>query len=254
MWKRVLKSIQIENTVQKGVRGLFGNIQKIFGYSHEKREILIPNRAKNWTSTVEQHLDRGLEEIKRFCEENDYNLVEIFTDQKTGRNFERPSYQLLRNKVLRAGDILIITELDRLGRDKKAILDELRWFKEHDIRVMILELPTTLIQIQKMDNSIAEMLLEAVGNMLIELYASMAQAEMEKKDKRQREGIMAKKERGEWDDYGRPRKMSLEEFSKKYEKVESGEKRPFQLMRELGMTKATFYRYKKEVERKKEQG
>lgn len=206
------------------------------------------------TSTVEQHLDRGLEEIKRFCEENDYNLVEIFTDQKTGRNFERPSYQLLRNKVLRAGDILIITELDRLGRDKKAILDELRWFKEHDIRVMILELPTTLIQIQKMDNSIAEMLLEAVGNMLIELYASMAQAEIEKKDKRQREGIMAKKERGEWDDYGRPRKMSLEEFSKKYEKVESGEKRPFQLMRELGMTKATFYRYKKEVERKKEQG
>lgn len=206
------------------------------------------------TSTVEQHLDRGLEEIKRFCEENDYNLVEIFTDQKTGRNFERPSYKLLRNKVLRAGDILIITELDRLGRDKKAILDELRWFKEHDIRVMILELPTTLIQIQKMDNSIAEMLLEAVGNMLIELYASMAQAEMEKKDKRQREGIMAKKERGEWDDYGRPRKMSLEEFSKKYEKVESGEKRPFQLMRELGMTKATFYRYKKEVERKKEQG
>lgn len=206
------------------------------------------------TSTVEQHLDRGLEEIKRFCEENDYNLVEIFTDQKTGRNFERPSYQLLRNKVLRAGDILIITELDRLGRDKKAILDELRWFKEHDIRVMILELPTTLIQIQKMDNSIAEMLLEAVGNMLIELYASMAQAEMEKKDKRQREGIMAKKERGEWEDYGRPRKMSLEEFSKKYEKVESGEKRPFQLMRELGMTKATFYRYKKEVERKKEQG
>ena len=206
------------------------------------------------TSTVEQHLDRGLEEIKRFCEENDYNLVEIFTDQKTGRNFERPSYQLLRNKVLRAGDILIITELDRLGRDKKAILDELRWFKEHDIRVMILELPTTLIQIQKMDNSTAEMLLESVGNMLIELYASMAQAEMEKKDKRQREGIMAKKERGEWDDYGRPRKMSMDEFFKKYEQVEKGEKRPFQLMKELGMTKSTFYRYKKEVERKKEQG
>lgn len=206
------------------------------------------------TSTVEQHLDRGLEEIRRFCEENEYNLVEIFTDQKTGRNFERPSYQLLRNKVLRAGDILIITELDRLGRNKKAILDELRWFKEQDIRVMILELPTTLIQIEKMDNSIAEMLLEAVGNMLIELYASMAQAELEKKDKRQREGIMAKKERGEWDDYGRPRKMSLEQFSKKYEEVESGLKKPFQLMRELGMTKSTFYRYKQEIERRKEQG
>ena len=38
--------------------------------------------------------------------------------------------------------------------------------------------------------------------MIIELYAAMAQAEIEKKEKHQREGIDAKKNRGEWDDYG----------------------------------------------------
>ena len=64
------------------------------------------------------------------------------------------------------------------------------------------------MDISKLDNSMAQMLMETVNNMLIELYAAMAQAEIEKKEKRQREGIQAKKERGEWDNYGRPAVMS----------------------------------------------
>lgn len=54
------------------------------------------------------------------------------------------------------------------------------------------------------------------------MYATMAQAEIEKKEKRQKEGIQAKKERGEWADYGRPAKMSIEEFRKEYQKVVLG--------------------------------
>ena len=61
----------------------------------------------------------------------------------------------------------------------------------------ILELPTTLMDISKLDNIMAQMLMETVNNMLIELYAAMAQAEIEKKEKRQREGIEAKKVRGD---------------------------------------------------------
>ena len=63
--------------------------------------------------------------------------------------------------------------------------------------------------------------------MIIELYAAMAQAEIEKKEKHQREGIDAKKNRGEWDDYGCPAIMS--------QKVLSGELRPFELMKQLGI-------------------
>lgn len=81
------------------------------------------------------------------------------------------------------------------------------------------------------------------------LYASMAQAEIEKKEKRQREGIEAKKARGEWDDYGRHRVMSIEEFSIHYRLVQEGKKKPFELMRELGLTKPTFYRYKNQIEK-----
>ncbi|MDD7713600.1 MAG: hypothetical protein PUJ27_06820, partial [Lachnobacterium sp.] len=51
---------------------------------------------------------------------------------------------------------------------------------------------------------------------------AMAQAEIEKKEKRQREGIDSKKARGEWDDYGRPAVMSIDEFSEHYQNVVSG--------------------------------
>lgn len=114
---------------------------------------------------------------------------------------------------------------------------------------MVLELPTTLIDLSAMENSMARMMLETINNMMIELYASMAQAEIEKKEKRQREGIEQKKARGEWDDYGRPRIMDLEEFATHYRLVQQGKKKPFELMRELGMTKPTFYRYKNQIEK-----
>ena len=195
------------------------------------------------TSTKEQHLDRGVAEITEYCKQNHLELERIYTDQQTSKNFNRPRYQVLKEDVLRSGDELIITEVDRLGRNKQDTLKELQYFKDNNIRVKILELPTTLMDYSKLDNSMAQMLMETVNNMLIELYAAMAQSEIEKKEKRQREGIEAKKARGEWNDYGRPARMSIEEFRKEYQKVTEGEIKPFELMKKLGLSKSTFYRY-----------
>ena len=195
------------------------------------------------TSTREQHLDRGIAEITAYCEQNQLELERIFTDQQTGKNFNRPRYQVLKEDVLRSGDELIITEVDRLGRNKRDTLKELQYFRDHNIRVKILELPTTLMDISKLDNTMAQMLMETVNNMLIELYAAMAQAEIEKKEKRQREGIEAKKARGDWDDYGRPSAIAIEDFKIHYQKVIDGQIRPTELMKQLGISKSTYYRY-----------
>ena len=143
------------------------------------------------TSTREQHLDRGIKEIENYCQKNGLMLQRIYTDQQTGKNFNRPRYIVLKNDILRSGDTLIITEVDRLGRNKQSTLDELRYYQQNNIRVMILELPTTLQDFSKINNSMAKMLMETVNNMLIELYSAMAQAELEKKEKRQAEGIQA---------------------------------------------------------------
>ena len=81
------------------------------------------------TSTREQHLDRGIAEITAYCESNNLSLEKIYTDQQTGKNFNRPRYTILKEDVLRSGDELIITEVDRLGRNKADTLKELQYFK-----------------------------------------------------------------------------------------------------------------------------
>lgn len=200
------------------------------------------------TSTTDQHLGRGIDEITKYCTENHLQLKKIYTDQQTGKNFNRPRYTVMKEDALESGDILIITELDRLGRNKEDTLKELRYYKEQGIRVMILEIPTTLIDYSKMENSMATMIMQTVNNMLIEMYATFAQAEIEKKEKRQREGIQAMKSRGDWSKYGRPSSMDFDKFCIEYQKVLNGDIRPFELMKELGLTKPTYYRYKKKYE------
>lgn len=197
------------------------------------------------TSTKEQHLDRGIIEIQRFCESQNIKLAGIFTDKLTGKNFDRPRYTVLVEDVLREGDTLIITELDRLGRNKQEILKQLQILKDKGVRVMVLELPTTLIDLSQMDNALARLMIETINNVLIEIYASLAQAEMEKKEKRQREGMEAKKLRGEWDEVGRPRAIEPEKFNQEFLRVIEKEVTPTQLQRELGLTASTFYRYRK---------
>lgn len=194
------------------------------------------------TSTKEQHLDRGLAEITAYCEQNNIPLKKIYTDQQTGKNFDRPRYTVMKEDVLEAGDVLIITELDRLGRSKKDTMKEIQHYRDSGIRLMVLELPTTLMDLSKMDNSLQAMMLETINNMMLELYASMAQAEIEKKEKRQREGIKAKKDRGEWEDYGRPSIEKPDNWDAVIAQWEGKEITAVEAMKRLGLKKTSFYK------------
>ena len=198
------------------------------------------------TSTREQHLDRGVAEINAYCNVNNFELEKIFTDQQTGKNFNRPRYIVLKEDVLRPGDTLIITELDRMGRNKREILIELRYFADKGVRVMILEIPTTTQDLSSLNNSMAKMIMETINNMLIELYATLAQAEIEKKEKRQKEGIEEKKRRGEWDDYGRPKIPKPKNWDEVYSKWKNGEITAVVAMKLTGLKRSTFYRIVKD--------
>ena len=199
----------------------------------------------NRVSTKEQHLDRGREQIERFCREHGYALERIFEDKQTGRQFDRPRYLVLKEDVLRPGDTLIIPEYDRLGRADQT-KKELEYFKEKHIRVVFLDIPTTYMDYSSLNDGMAKMVMECVNNMLIEFYDCMARTELERKQKRQREGIEAMKARGEWEQYGRPRRMSKEEFATHYQRVIGGEIGSLALQRELGLNKDTYFRYVRE--------
>lgn len=197
-------------------------------------------------STKEQKLDRGIKGIEDFCKTKGYNLEKIFVDKMSGKTFDRPRYTVLKEDVLRKGDTLIVYELDRLARNKKAISEELRYYEEHDIRVMILDIPTTTIDLSYETDSMNKLITETINKVIIEIYAMQAETEMQRREKRQREGIEAKKERGEWDEYGRKRIMSAKDFAKHYKRVECGEIGSRALMRELKMKESTYFRYVKE--------
>ena len=195
------------------------------------------------TSTSDQHLDRVVNAIKEYCEENALILDEMFTDQQTGKNFNRPDYQALKRIPKKNTDVIIISELDRLGRNKESTLKEFQHFKNLGVRIMILEIPTTLINYTTLDNSMANMIMETINNMLLEMYATFAHAEMLKREIRQKQGIQEMKNRGEWDKYGRPHIIDYKRFSEEYRNVIDGKEKPFELMRKLDMKKSTFYKY-----------
>lgn len=205
----------------------------------------------NRVSSKEQNLERGRDSIEKFCEEKGYPLEKIYEDKQTGKDFFRPRYIVLKEDVLRKGDTLIIPEYDRLGRADQTKI-ELEFFKEKGIRVIFLDIPTTMIDISSFNDAMAQMIMTCINDMLISFYDLMARTELERKHKRQKEGIEAMKAKGEWSRYGRPRCMSKEEFTKQYERVLQGEVGTLELQRELGLNKDTFFRYIREYKKRQE--
>ena len=114
-------------------------------------------------SSAEQNLARQLMELKKYVPEEN-----IITDKQSGKDFNRPGYQALKGPLgLRRGDVLVIKSLDRLSRNKEEMKRELQWFKENGIQLKVLDLPTTMIQLEPGQEWIREM----VNNILIEVLS-----------------------------------------------------------------------------------
>ena len=139
-------------------------------------------------SSTEQNLDRQLEAFKNMGADN----RDIITDKASGKNLERAGYQALKSTILRKGDTLVVKSLDRLSRNKADIKNELEYFKSAGIRLKVLDLPTTLIELPKEQSWIFDM----INNILIEVLSSIAEQERLTIRQRQKEGIVAAKRKG----------------------------------------------------------
>lgn len=193
-------------------------MQRVFGYAR--------------VSSKEQNLDRQIDRLKQFVlPEN------ILLDKASGKDLDRSAYQALKGTLgLRAGDTLIITSLDRLSRSKADIRKELQWFQAHRIRLKVLDLPTSLVEVPEGQEWIVEM----INNVLIEVLSSMAEQERLLIKKRQREGIEAAKKKGKH--LGRPRMQMPEEFPEVYARWKEGKLSAKSAMKMLRMAKTSFYR------------
>lgn len=205
-------------------------------------------------STKDQNEERQIQAINGYC--SWIKPENIFIDKITGKTYDRPQYNAMKQLIVNVKNAysnsenpptieVIIEELDRLGRTKAGILEELRWFADNHIRVRILEIPTTLMDIDTSNDWVLDM----VNKIIIEVYASLAEQEMEKRTKRQMEGIAIAKANGVYK--GRtPIKVNENEFETVYKKWKAGEITAKAAMTELGLKSNTFYRRVKEYEAK----
>lgn len=186
-------------------------------------------------SSMTQHEDRQIKKLKEFGVEE----RNIIVDKESGKNLERDGYQLLKTKLLRAGDTLVIKELDRLGRKKSDIKRELEEFKAMNIRVKILDIPTTLVDFKEETKWIQEM----ITNILIEVLGGFAEEERKKILKRQREGIDVALEKGV--KFGRPQVQVPEDWERVIALVENKEITSVEAMSLLNLKKTTYYKLRK---------
>lgn len=185
-------------------------------------------------STREQNLDRQMEALRQYIDDD----RDIITDKQSGKNFDRPGYRILRDTLLRRGDTLIVKSLDRLGRNKGQVKEELEYFKREGVRIQILDLPTTMIEFPEGQDG--TWLLEMVNNIMIEVLASMAEQERITIRQRQAEGIAAAKAQGKR--FGRPEAGFPDGWARVYGIWKSGGISAVQAMQELGLKRSTFYK------------
>ena len=196
-------------------------MKKIYGYAR--------------VSTKDQNLDRQLITLREFGIDD----RDIIREKASGKSLNREAYQTLRNQLLREGDTLVIVALDRLSRNKLHIKQELEYYRGRNIRVMVLDMPTTLCQV----NEGQEWIIEMINAILVEVLASLAEQERVKTLTRQAEGIEAAKLQGKH--LGRPKMKIPEGWDNIYMLWKSGEITAVEAMKRSGLKKSTFYKLAK---------
>lgn len=183
-------------------------------------------------SSKEQNLDRQLAAFASLgASERD-----IITDKQSGKDLHRPGYTALKTTMLRSGDTLVIKSLDRLSRSKADTKNELQYFKDNGIRLKVIDLPTTMMELPEGQNWIMEM----VNNILIEVLSSIAQNERETIRQRQAEGIAAAKAKGK--KLGRPAIEFPPNWKEVYASWKDGAITAKLAMEQTGLKRNSFYK------------
>ena len=190
-------------------------------------------------STRDQNEDRQLIALRelKIPEKN------IFMDKQSGKDFNRPQYKRLVRK-LKKDDLLYIKSIDRLGRNYTEILEQWRFLtKEKGIDIVVLDMPL-------LDTSTATENLDKrfIADLVLQILSYTAEKERTNIRKRQAQGIEVARAHGV--KMGRPTKDYPENWQTVYIKWKQNQILAVDAMRELNLTKPTFYRLVKRYEGK----
>lgn len=181
-------------------------------------------------SSTDQNEDRQ----RIAMEAKDVPKKNIYIDKQSGKDFERPQYKRLVRK-LKAGDLLYVLSIDRLGRNYKDVQEQWRVLtKEKNVDICVIDMPL-------LDTRTAKGLMGTfIADLVLQILSFVAENERANIKKRQEQGIAAAKARGVR--FGRPEKPVPENFVEIVRQWDQQLIKTKEALRLCDMSRATFYR------------
>ena len=180
-------------------------------------------------------------EARQLAALTEYNIPpgNLFIEKQSGKDFDRPKYKRLMKK-LKAGDLLIVKSIDRLGRDYDEILEQWRIItKERGADILIVDMPLLDTRTEGRDLTGT-----FIADLVLQILSYVAEVERGNIRQRQAEGIAAARARGVT--FGRPKKGLPEDFPLWYDVWKAGRMTVNELAAKCGVSRPTLYKHIKE--------
>ena len=182
-------------------------------------------------SSKEQHLDRQLAALK--------DVDKLFTDKLSGASTNRPELQKML-AYIREGDIVLVTELDRLGRNNHDLTKIMNSIQNKGATLDVLNLPS-------MTGIADPNLRQLMTNLIIELYKYQAESERKRIIERQQQGIALAKRQGKY--HGRKPQYAKDDPRLQHAfKLYQAGMSDVDVARNTGIKRTTFIRYRKKFD------
>ena len=185
-------------------------------------------------SSQDQNEDRQLIALR----EKLVDPKQTYIDKQSGKDFYRPQYKKMLKK-LKAGDLLYVLSIDRLGRNYEEIQRQWRILtKDIGIDICVIDMPLLDTRNGK------DLMGTLIADLVLQILSFVAQSERENIKKRQAEGIAAARARGVH--LGRPVLPIPDDFETVLKEWEAGKITLSEAQKRCNMTETTFYRRRRE--------
>lgn len=189
-------------------------------------------------STKDQNEDRQIEAFKEFGVPDD----NIFIDKKSGKDFDREQYKLVKMLLSRTkNNVLVIKSIDRLGRNYKQIQEEWREITQ-DLKTDIVVLDMPMLDTRQYKDTMGTF----IADLVLQVLSFMAEQERKNIKSRQAEGIAVAKEKGK--KFGRPKIELPKGFEEEYSLWKAGKQTAKATMEKMGLKRGKFYMFVKDFE------
>ena len=178
-------------------------------------------------SSKEQNLERQLQALE--------SVSNVFSDKVSGATTERPQLQAMLDYI-REGDIVVVAELDRLGRNNKDLTQIMNIIQQKGATLEVQNLPS-------MNGIEDDNLRRLINNLVIELYKYQAESERNRIKERQAQGIVLAKENGKFKG-GKPKFSENDPRLQLAFKLYLDGSTEKDVERQTGINRRTFQRYR----------